>query len=352
MKKLNQTIILSALILIIVLFTKQYVLANSAINVDDFLKKVEFSDNYDKWIELSETEKQTTIQPRFYDDLNTPFEISNPFYEISLVGASLKNKYSLKDTIANNVAIKNQYDTQTCWAFAGLSSLETNLALNDYKNGTNQGKVYDFSERHANYATSRTFLNGEINKFGFNRTPDTGGQWLLLESYLTNGQGAINESAMPFENNSDLIDISKIQNKEVQTRVYDTIYFNNYNDLNDSQRTDEMNEIKQHIQEYGSVFATIHGNSSDVDAFSCYNNTTGAKYCNNPIGHGIDHAVSIIGWDDSYSVNNFAEGTKPSSNGAWIVRNSWGEKFEYDLAEFKQTLFDTYPNECRANRLE
>ena len=44
-------------------------------------------------------------------------------------------------------------------------------------------------------------------------------------AYLTNGVGAVLESDMPFEDNEDLIDISELNNKTVQTQVYDTMDF-------------------------------------------------------------------------------------------------------------------------------
>lgn len=37
-----------------------------------------------------------------------------------------------------------------------------------------------------------------------------------------------------------------------------------------------------------------------------------------------NHAVSIVGWDDNYSAENFKEGNQPTADGAWIVKNSWG----------------------------
>ena len=37
-----------------------------------------------------------------------------------------------------------------------------------------------------------------------------------------------------------------------------------------------------------------------------------------------NHAVTIIGWDDSYSKENFIEGHQPPKDGAWLVKNSWG----------------------------
>ncbi len=36
------------------------------------------------------------------------------------------------------------------------------------------------------------------------------------------------------------------------------------------------------------------------------------------------HAVTIVGWDDNYSKDNFLEGHQPDKNGAFLVKNSWG----------------------------
>ena len=39
-----------------------------------------------------------------------------------------------------------------------------------------------------------------------------------------------------------------------------------------------------------------------------------------------NHIVAIVGWDDSYSRDNFNSGSRPSRDGAWIVKNSWGNQ--------------------------
>lgn len=49
------------------------------------------------------------------------------------------------------------------------------------------------------YATNRVFANNEINEYGFNKGASDGGNYYLASAYLTNGQGAIEESQMPFE---------------------------------------------------------------------------------------------------------------------------------------------------------
>lgn len=347
MKKLKNAVkIVFLLILMLNLLANHKVFAA---NIANEIQKEEYTEDFKKWLELSDEEKQKTIMPRMYEVENTNIISKNPLYLARMLKASANSRYSLKDIIPANVIIKNQQQTNSCWAFATLSSLETNLALANYKKGTNLSKVYDFSERHMEYATSKTFSNGVENKSGYNRKVGSGGSYQFSTSYLTNGSGAIPESEMPFENNENTIDISQIQNKTVSSQVYDTVVFPDYRIATEENKTEIMNQIKQHIQNYGSVQASIHGNSSSLSAFNCYNNDTGAKFCNSSITHSIDHAVSIIGWDDNYSIDNFPENAKPKANGAWIVRNSWGEKAEnWKLSDLKTEIFNTYKQQCIA----
>jgi len=37
-----------------------------------------------------------------------------------------------------------------------------------------------------------------------------------------------------------------------------------------------------------------------------------------------NHAVTVVGYDDNYSRDNFVAGHRPPGNGAWLVKNSWG----------------------------
>lgn len=314
-------------------------------SIDSF-KNVEYSEEYKKWQQLSDEEKESTIAPPMYEIPVSVPKYTNPLLMANATRVSMAQKFSLKSLIPTNLTIRNQMKTNSCWTFAALSSLETNLAMSNYKRGTNTSKVYDYSERHMEYATSDKFLNNEKNENGYNRKVGSGGNAYIASSYLTNGTGAIDESEMPFENNENIISITEIQNKKVSSQVYDTIEFANYRTQSDADKKAEiMNQIKQHIKDNGAVFALLHGNSTGLFGITCYNNDTGAKYCNGSL-HTADHAVSIIGWDDNYSVDNFAEGSRPSANGAWIVRNSWGERIECNLSELKSEFFEAHKQEC------
>ena len=109
---------------------------------------------------------------------------------------------------------------------------------------------------------------------------------------------------MPFKNSQENISISDIKNKNVVTQVYDSVFFANYKDENPENKKKIMDSIKEHIQNYGAVYANIHGASSDT---ACFNIKTGAIYCdpNEAEKHPEDHAIAIIGWDDNFPKENF-----------------------------------------------
>ena len=312
----------------------------------DLIKKVEYSDDFNKWLELSEEEQQEVLMPRAYDIKNTNVSSKNPIHLTRIVKASVSSSFSLKNLIPENLEIKDQQQTSLCWAFASMSSLETNLALSNYRKGISTPLVYDYSERHMRYATIRSFADGGQNEMGYNSKPEDGGNFLTAQSYFTNGTGAIPEKEMPFENNEDLINISEIQNKTVSSQVYDTVAFQDYNEAEATERTEIMNQIKQHIQDYGSVYASLHGDYASIKDSKCYNMATAAKYCSDTETHPVNHAVAIIGWDDDYAIENFLEGARPTQKGAWIARNSWGGKTEIGTVEqIKQAIFATYENQ-------
>lgn len=323
-KKILSILLITILLMNIIYANCSTIFAKSA-NLAEGVSNSEYTDEYIRWSNLSDEEKSKTLMPKKYKTDLITYIPRNMMAKAQMLKATTSTSFNLKNVIPNNVQIRDQQSVGSCWCFAALSSLETNIAMENYKSGKNTSKVYDYSERHMDYATSNSFINNEVNTIGFDREAGSGGVFNFAEVYLMNGYGAINESDIPYENNSDKIDISQIQGKEVQTQLYDTVYFNNYNKLEGTEKQNAMNSVKDFIQNYGSVFCQIHGDSKLNS--TCCDITNGAIYCDDASTHLPDHAVSIIGWDDNYDKNNFIEGHRPTSNGAWIVRNSWGTQY-------------------------
>lgn len=336
MKKQKKCLLLQIVIFLIV------VLFSCKVFATDNMETIEFSEDYKKYLELSDEEKEKVIAPRMYNIPKTTRVVTNPLKLAKLLGATVDTTYSLKEVIPANMVIKDQKQTNSCWAFSSMGMLESTLALNDYKNGKSP-IVYDFSERHMEYATSYTFKDG-VNKNGFNRKVGAGGIYKFALAYLTNGMGAISENEMPFENNTDLIELSKIENVNVKTQVKNTIDFPSYESTEDT--TTIKQQVKEHIKNYGGVFATIY-TSSSLTQSDCYNNKTGAIYCDDSTKYNVNHGVLIIGWDDNYSKDNFLESKSPKNDGAWIIKNSWGTEIKrYTLEQMKEAIIKQLPETC------
>lgn len=303
------------------------------------IEEAEFSSEYEKWLELSDEEKEDSAMPSMYTiNLDNGYSL-----EAGANEENLPTHYNTADYI--NIKVRNQGITNSCWA---ITSNELFEILYAKKN--NLSSTISFSERHVDYSCSNVFANNVVNLNGFNRKVGSGGRFEYALAYYASGKGPIRSEEMPFENNSDIIDISEIQNKTVQSQVCDyTEYanickeydeFNNIisytNGENDEKKlvtyTEEQiekfrNIIKKQIKENGAVGTYTYYKSSD----SFFSKEDGyvwgnSYFCNSPSA-SKNHAVCIVGWDDNYSKTNFKEECRPVHDGAYIALNSWGTEW-------------------------
>ena len=76
--------------------------------------------------------------------------------------------------------------------------------------------------------------------------------------------------------------------------------------------------IKRCIMDYGAVTANLNykapAASLDRTAYYIPKQSEGIS----------GHSVSVVGWDDNYSKDNFTGTFVPENNGAWLCKNSWG----------------------------
>lgn len=275
-------------------------------NICDYSK--EFLD----WVKLSEDEKAAAEVIPTVCETNSKKALMNNITSNSYIkvkGDTFPTSYSLV-SLGEVSPVRNQMQTGTCWAFTTNEMIETNLLK--------KNKVaLSFSSRHLEYYTSRSFLDG-TNYDGLNRVVNEGGNFFMSLNYLKNNYGPILESDMPFENNMNKLNLSSIQNKNVAADVNTTFLLPN----GDSSCTDSVkNAIKSHLMNYGAVGTMITMKKPSV----YYNESTYSYYYDG--SEAVNHAVTIVGWDDNYATTNFSSSKRPSSKGAWLIKNSYGTSF-------------------------
>jgi len=241
--------------------------------------------------------------------------------DVSLVGANYVSsniaKFSLADYIPLNTKIKDQGRTSTCWTFSTVGSVQTNLALKDYLNDK-PAYEYDFSERHVTLSSIET----SSNKSGYNRNPIDGATYWMAMNYYTRAAGPVLENESQFsEDDTTIPNNSNTYNLNKAATVTDIKQFAAPAE-DGSYTQDQINEMKTFIRTKGSLCATMFFPTTFPN--TTYNTSTGASYVNSNTLYTVNHMISIIGWDDNYSKDNFNSSNKPRNNGAWLVRNSHG----------------------------
>ena len=212
-------------------------------------------------------------------------------------------KYNLTDSISLNV--KDQGEDNICWACSSNTVLETNV-----NKAENTNVIYDDK-----------YLDEQINEL-YGKTTEDGGNALMAYSYYsTKGTPKILNGKQTNLTISDYVIFPTVY-KDKQDDG--TIKYTNTNAIFGATKYTEeevkkvRSQIKEHIQTYGAVTAVTYAKRT-----SYYNEDMTAYYGDSSF-LAPDHQVTIVGWDDSYSKENFNEEHRPSSDGAYIVMNSHG----------------------------
>lgn len=218
--------------------------------------------------------------------------------QIVSTASSLPSIYSSKDS-GYVTEIKNQLHSD-CWAYAGLGAFESKLLRSGFD-------IESMSVSHLNaWATTR------LNNTGWIRNPYSDGYAEIALGYLTSWQGGVEESVageitLDSNTNGDSVDttLAKYGVTEVEY-----LY------------KDNPDAIKKAIMENGGVYTSYATTSS------CYGSDSTAYFMPSSYTSGYTgHAIEVVGWDDNYSRTNFDGriGKLPVNNGAWLVKNSWGD---------------------------
>lgn len=251
--------------------------------------------------------------------------------------------------------VKNQLNYGSCWTFGMLATVEANwnkqrqAAIKAGKINEAVAKA-DFSERYLAWLGYNAPLGTDASTYphpfypsfidpdrGIYDAYDQGGLEFKAAALLTRGTGLTWETNAPFASEpfQKNYPATRMQGVTLQpevglvTQVYglyqyvDSMPVNYYYDSKSESfvsDSDRQKYIKQLITENGIISVGIYAGPE-------WNDTDIKEVYNQDFKLGANHEVGLVGWDDDYEFTNYKDKNGQPLKGAWIMRNSWGEKW-------------------------
>ncbi len=306
--------------------------------------------------------------PRIVDRSDENYNVQ-PTSEYARLSSCLPSKVDLRENGTVSL-VKNQDQTGTCWAFGTLAAAETSIA-NATGSTPPSLSAYQLAYfAHEPLSKDKSQLMGtEISQAGEGTHAKEGleNQRLLLggtettaASLLMQGCGVALDSSIPFPASalywgltSDSDSLVAALRRESVARVSKISYLGcgantkqdeDGNTVYSSTNETVLTRIKEQLVS-GNAATIAYFGDNVYDSYLRYvAPVTFAQYTYEY--QRANHVVCVVGYDDNYSKSNFIEGHQPPADGAFIVKNSWGDDWGLDgyfyLSYYDQSLSEAY----------
>lgn len=273
----------------------------------------------------------------YYDESGREIDITELNRDVDVNGNLIPSKYDLRD-YGRVTPIKNQGSEGLCWDFGSTASMESNILSQPELSSQIGGVPYEklnLSEGGNSWYVHTDFADKSSNLYGdYIKDPSKGadgGYPSYVATGLSAGFGAYPESLMPYEQwNTGYPEA---------LRFYSDYRLRDYSEL-----TNNTDLMKQKIIEKGAL--TVHYNCFSANAYMTADGMESYYDDGMPLDgeRGQSHVVAIVGWDDSYSKDNFNPILQPENNGAWLCKNSWGEEYGCTAQGYEGYFWMSYDN--------
>lgn len=274
-------------------------------------------------IENTPSDGYGVINYRFVDENGNEVDFNSPPNNINSSGSgmfTLEDSTALPFVSASSLPsaynamdegyvtpVKNQGNTNNCWAYSAISMLESDSIIKGYETL----ETADYSESHLAWFSGRSLTDNTNDlAYGDGRSVESpysqGGNWKVAAATLSRWSGVANEEYYP----SYSYDFSAMSNYTEADRYNKSAGIV----LESAQVLRDFQDVKQWISDHGSVSAMFHFDTA------YYSSAYRSCYCSEALTP--NHQITVIGWDDNFSASKFR--TKASGNGAWLCKNSWG----------------------------
>lgn len=236
-----------------------------------------------------------------FSAVKTPFSaraaanetVGNSFYDSAEQIINL-SRFDPRDELT---PVKDQGDTNLCWAYSAINASEASILKNKIGNKDSL-RLNPKALAYRKYVRKADPLGNTANYYknadDWTARPGHIEQTTALLSMWQGPIGGDKPAADVWENSLYRFESANLisSGKDGEARIM---------------------EIKRAIAEYGAVTA------------SCYYDGGTKQYYNDAgVKNGVPHAITLVGWDDDIDKSLFSPG-QVTRNGGWLVKNSYSD---------------------------